>query len=877
MNTLDDWPRVKRVLEGALEREGAGRQAFLAEACGTDAALRARVDKLLAASDRVGTFLETPATVLLDAGRGDLSGRSVDSYQLVSRVGAGGMGEVYLAHDTKLDRPVALKFLSPELAADRTRLRRFHQEARAASSLNHPHIIVVHDFGELDGRPYMVTEFIEGETLRQTLRRGALPMHDVVDIGVQLAGALAAAHARGLVHRDIKPENVMVRRDGYVKVLDFGLAKFATVTPSSDQGGVESHTQPGMVIGTPRYMSPEQARGLDLDARSDVWSLGIVLYEMATGGLPFAENSTATLLEVDRTLNLSASESAARDLPAELLRVICQSLETVRDRRYRSAAELCADLKHVQRETESLRSGGVIGIVRRRLAQRAAAFGPGKLALAALMVAALGTLVSVPLMRGNRVAGSAGVQTTVAVLPFDNVSGDGGIDYLRLALADEVATALSSTPSLAVRPLASSRRFAGGEGSPQEAGRQLRVGRVVIGHFSMHQSELRVTVEAVDVDSNRLLWRDTVAGQRDDSIALRDQLTSRIRDGLVPTLGTSSARAGDDRPRNAEAYALYLKSFALSTDPAPNREAISILERASTIDPHHADTWVVLARRYYDDGHYGGGGSDALRKSETAARQALAIDPNRTAATVQLFGLQVEAGRLQDGYDNALKLVQQRPESGEAHYALSYVLRYGGMLEESTRECEHSVSRDPANPMFRSCVQPFMLLGQYDRALDFVRLDGDSEWARTLTRVVYQRMGRRDDARAQHDRMAPAYFRGLAPDSYYELMARCLAGAAPVQQGQLSDEAVKAFLSAREDPEPLYFWASDLAYCGYTAPAITLLRESLRRNYCAVSAIEIDPTFAAIRHNPEYSELLGAARACRARFRDHIRANTRMP
>jgi len=876
MNTLDDWPRVKQVLEEALAREGADRQAFLAEACGTDAALRARVDNLLAASDRVGAFLETPAAVLLDAGREDLSGRSVDSYQLVSRLGAGGMGEIYLAHDTKLDRPVALKFLSPELAADRTRLRRFHQEARAASSLNHPHIIVVHDFGELDGRPYMVTEFIEGETLRHALRRGALPMRDVLDIGVQLAGALAAAHARGLVHRDIKPENVMVRRDGYVKVLDFGLAKFATVTPSSDQGGVESHTQPGMVIGTPRYMSPEQARGLDLDARSDVWSLGVVLYEMATGGLPFAENSTATLFDVDRTVNPTVSERAARDLPAELLRVICTSLETVRDRRYQSAAELCADLKHVRRETESVRSGGVIGIVQ-RLAQRAPLFGPGRLALAAMLAVALGALASVPLMRGDRAAGPTGVQKTLAVLPFDNVGGDAGIDYLRLALADEVATALSWTPSLAVRPMAASRTYVGGGVSPQQAGLQLRVGGVVTGHFSMHQSELRVTVEAVDVDGNRLLWRDTIAAPANDSIALRDRLTSRIRDALLPALGTTAPTATHARPRNAEAYALYLKSLANSTDPRPNREAIAMLQKVSSIDPDYADAWASLASRYYHDGHYGGGGIQALRHSEAAARQALTLDPNHVPATVQLFGLQVEAGRLQDGYDSAMKLVAQRPESGEAHYALSYVLRYGGMLEESARECEQAVSRDPSNKLFRSCAQPFMLVGRYDRALDFVRLDAGSEWAKVITRVVYQRMGRRDDARAQHDQLAPEYLREMAPESVHGLLGRCLSGAAPDNLGRLSDEDVKTFLTVRQDPEPLYFWASDLAYCGYTAPAVQLLRESIRRNYCAVLAIQTDPPFTAIRNSAEYGELLDAARACRTRFHDYVTAKTRSP
>ena len=857
MNTLDDWPRIKRVLEGALAREGADRQAYLAEACGTDRALRERIDRLLAAADRVGAFLETPAAVILEPPvREDLSGRVVGSYQLVSLLGAGGMGEVYLAHDTKLDRPVALKFLSPELAADRNRLRRFDQEARAASSLNHPHIVVVHDFGEQDGRPYIVTEFIEGETLRRRLQRGPLPLRDVVELGVQIAGALAAAHARGLVHRDVKPENVMVRPDGYAKLLDFGLAKPSTATQSTDRVDAELRTQTGMVIGTPRYMSPEQARGLDLDARSDVWSLGVVLYEMATGRLPFAADGALVALDGGR---------ANQDLHPELLRIVCKALQSVRDLRYQSGAELCADLKQVQGDA----------IAQARAGRRLASFAPRSLALAAI-VAAVGVLVSWPFMR-NRVTVPAGVQKAVAVLPFDNVNGDAGIDYLRLALADEVATALSWTPSLAVRPMAASRTFVGGGVSPQQAGRQLRVGAVVTGHFSMHQSELRVTVEAVDVDSNRLLWRDTIAAPGDDSIALRDRLTSRIRDGLLPALGTRAPTATRARPRNAEAYAVYLKSLANSSDPGPNREAIGMLQKVSSIDPDYADAWASLASRYYHDGHYGGGGIQALRRSEAAARQAVTLDPNHVPATVQLFGLQVEAGRLQDGYDSAMKLVAQRPESGEAHYALSYVLRYGGMLEESARECEQAVSRDPTNKLFRSCVQPLMLLGQYDRALDFVRLDTGSEWAKVLTRVVYQRMGRRDDAREQHDQVAPEYLRGMAPEIVHGLLGRCLSGAAPDNQGRLSDEDVKTFLTVREDPEPLYFWAGDLAYCGYTPAAVQLLRESIRRNYCAVSAIQTDPMFASIRNSAEYGELLDAARACRSRFREHVERQKSRP
>ena len=282
----------------------------------------------------------------------DLSGRVAGTYRIGSRIGAGGMGVVYSAHDTKLDRPVALKLLSAVVAGNPERLRRFRAEARAASSLNHPHIVIIHDFGELEGRPFMVTELVEGQTLRQKCEAGALSIREALDIATQVASALAAAHARGIVHRDIKPENIMIRPDGYVKVLDFGLAKLTSLDAPAEAESM-LRTEPGMVMGTPRYMSPEQARGLETDPRTDVWSLGVVLYEMVAGRPPFVGATTADLISSILNAEPAPLDVHARQAPESLARITTSALKKDPAARHASAADLHAALVAVRTGVES--------------------------------------------------------------------------------------------------------------------------------------------------------------------------------------------------------------------------------------------------------------------------------------------------------------------------------------------------------------------------------------------------------------------------------------------------------------------------------------------------------------------------------------------
>src|SRR5882762_2109969 len=352
--TPERWQRIKPLLHSALEREPSERSAFLAAECSGDEVLRKDVESLIASHDQAGEFIESPAFEVMGESLQDdqVVGRKLGPYAIIARLGAGGMGEVYLAEDTRLGRKVALKMLPAHLTTEDERVRRFQQEARAASALNHPNIITIYEIGEIDSRHFMATEFIEGETLFERLKAGPMKLRDALDLAVQVTSALCAAHQAGIVHRDIKPGNIMLRTDGIVKVLDFGLATITEQKSDDLEAATLVKTKPGIVMGTAHYMSPEQARGQKMDARTDIFSLGVVLYQMVTGRVPFAGQTMTDVLASILMLEPPSLSQSAPEAPAELQRIVHSALRKDKDERYQTSAELLTDLKALKQRRE---------------------------------------------------------------------------------------------------------------------------------------------------------------------------------------------------------------------------------------------------------------------------------------------------------------------------------------------------------------------------------------------------------------------------------------------------------------------------------------------------------------------------------------------
>jgi serine/threonine protein kinase len=790
-------------------------------------------------------------------------GQQVSHYRILGKLGGGGMGIVYEAEDLKLGRHVALKFIPENLAGDPKSLERFTREARAASQLNHPNICTIHGIEDNNGHPFIVMEKLDGESLKQCISGHAMEVDKVLDVGVQVADALVASHSKNIVHRDIKPANIFLTPSGQVKVLDFGLAKLVHNLGTEDDAGADnSLTAVGVIPGTAVYMSPEQARSETVDARSDLFSFGVVMYEMATGKKPFTGNNS--LVTLDAVLH--SKPVPPRDLnpkiPIELEGIIGKAMEKDRNRRYQSAAEMKSDLALLKRETESGQVKSGTNTAKLRAATRT--FGRNTRWQIYLTLAMAGLLVTVLSSVGawwykHREAVNAEQRNAIAVLPLQNMNGDFNIDYLRFALADELTSVLTYSRSLEVRPSSVTRRYVALDLDPKKVGQELRVGRLLSGSFRKQGDQLSVTLEAIDVPTDRLLWQANVMAKADDLIGLQEQLSTQVQHGLLPILGgaAGATEAAASRPKNQQAYDFYLRSVAVPHDPKPNKEAIKMLEWAVGIDPSYAPAWEALGQRYYYDSTFGGGGEDMFQRSNAAYERAVTLDPNRTMAASNLITNRVERGELGRAYDAATDLVRRRPQSADAHFALSYVLRYAGMLDQSTQECNTARSLDPGNFAFRSCAWSFLEMGKTDRAMDFVHLDAGSEWAAWVTPYVYLGEGNMAEARATAKNM------GSASSYHRPLMEACTTAQRPADLARIVREAESSVMM-EPDAEAWYHVGALMAACGQNEPALRLLKAAVQQNYCAHTALLDDPLLKDLRKETAFSEVLTASSNCEA-------------
>ena len=659
-------------------------------------------------------------------------GKTILHYKIVEKLGEGGMGIVYKAQDTKLDRFVALKFLPQHLSQDDESKKRFIHEAKAASALDHPNICTIYEIGKTDGEMFIAMEYIDGELLQAIIERGPLPIDEALTIVHQIAEGLQIAHEKKIIHRDIKPANIIITDKGHVKIVDFGLAKLA---------GHTMLTKEGTTLGTASYMSPEQTQGAKVDHRTDIWALGVVVYEMVTGKQPFEGGYEQAVMYSIMNEDPEPITGLRTGVPMELERIVSKALKKNPSERYQSLDEMLVDLKAVRAEPKAGRDRAL-----------------SKPTKKAPLIVGLFFLVALVVGSGffywwqtssDRPGPARDSVQRLAVLPFTNIRKDPEIDFLGFALADQIIGSLSYLKNILVRPSSSIRRYQNQTFDPQTAGTDLQVDFILSGNYLKEVNTIRLNVELVDVDANEIVWREPIEVEYENAFALQDIVSEKVIDRLNLQFSQDErARMQSDVSQNPLAYEYYLRSVSYLQDAEGNRLAVNMLRQSIELDSTFAPAWDALGRRTALMGYWELGGEEVVNQAKDFYLKALEINPELFSALAHLTMLYTDFGETDLAMKTAQRILEITPNSAEGMFAYGYVLQYAGMLEESLTAMNTVLEADPTNPGFRGAAWVFVVNGRYDDAIAAFHL-GSLDLAMAWEGEIAIRRGQFEEARTK--------------------------------------------------------------------------------------------------------------------------------